>query len=524
MAENKATITWQAKTGAVGYRVYQQTGDGEPILIAQTQGTSYEVSDLTPPTSQYSFTVSVVYEDCESDAPEPEEPNDPIPPPVIECPAPVVNVVVEEEGKPTTSCPAPNVTVQVEQENTPTTSCPSPVVNIVVEEEGTPTTSCPAPSVTIAVEEEGVTSGECPAPNVSIEVEEEGGTTSSCPAPSVTIAVEEEGNDPKGCPAPVVNVTVEKEWTECVCVAPTNPHLVGYADPPPDGLTFGKIYWWDAVSNAESYNVWRKAPSGEWELVATPLSTQAIIWLPTTGGSQYSIGVSAVCADDCESEITEDVPEPCTCAVPTNVRTEISEEVDIGYQVAILWNKTSAATAYKIWLKSNNGAWQLEATKTSDDTWHKFDTLALPLSNHVVAVSAVCADCESAKVEKTLTDPIPEPEPECAGPSNVKLYLERWGVGTTTGQLNITWTGSTSSQCAYAVCVYKDGYYQLVTTVRGGQGNSSLFGDNNNFSVGLGEGDASTVPEYAVRKEPDTLLQGYAVAIPDRTGYPYGWG
>jgi hypothetical protein len=109
------------------------------------------------------------------------------------------------------------------------------------------------------------------------------------------------------CPPTTVKVTWDGGGDDCDCSAPTGLHIVEILDPFMWNGTavYTTKFAWDAVSGANSYKVYRRPPDGAWELVTTATGTEASVVLPASGGSQYAIGISAVCGEDCESDLTD---------------------------------------------------------------------------------------------------------------------------------------------------------------------------------------------------------------------------
>lgn len=154
---------------------------------------------------------------------------------------------------------------------------------------------------------------------------------------------------------------------DCNCPTPTNLRVVGYADPVQGGTTYGTMYTCDPVEGATGYKYWRKAPDGEWEEV-----NSSIIQLPTTGGRNYSVAVSAICGEDCESPklIIEPPPDPETkCWEPPNVSvsveviydypplTSVSRDKENGYAACarLRWQVVPDAVSYNTYSSSDNG-------------------------------------------------------------------------------------------------------------------------------------------------------------------------
>lgn len=181
------------------------------------------------------------------------------------------------------------------------------------------------------------------------------------------------------------------------------------------GKTFIVTLSWGKADGAIGYRVWKRTGSGSPVKVAETQGFSHVFTDLVSPLSQYILSVSAVYAN-CESIKSGQIPqepddptpppEPCGGS-PSNVRVLLSDTTGGGRQVAVLWDAVTGATGYKVWVRScvngTWGAWRVDGNMGATATWHKIDTLPLPMTNHIVGISTVYANCESVRAEYPLS-------------------------------------------------------------------------------------------------------------------------
>lgn len=118
---------------------------------------------------------------------------------------------------------------------------------------------------------------------------------------------------------------------------------------------------WKAAAYAESYEIWRMAEGGEFELLATVSELSYTDASGISGGTAYSYKIRSVDArgyvSDFTAEATAVIP---TVAAPTALKVKLTNR-----QPVLSWKKAAYAVGYQVWRMIEGGEYELVATTTA---------------------------------------------------------------------------------------------------------------------------------------------------------------
>ncbi len=220
----------------------------------------------------------------------------------------------------------------------------------------------------------------------------------------------------------------------------------------------GKIkLTWNAVENAEKYQVYRSASkNGEYTLMKT-VKDGATSYTNTNAkaGSYYYYYVVAVSADGIVSEKSNIVGRTCDYARPVVTASNVASTG----KIKLTWNAVEGATSYKVYrAATQDGEYKLMKT-VKDGATSYTNTNAVAGNKYYYKVRAYGAVSAATSAESAVKSRTCDYARPAVTASNV----------ASTGKIKLTWNaveGATSYKVYRAAT--QDGEYKLMKTVKDG--------------------------------------------------------